>query len=192
LFIQQIQPTSDSKILDVGFSNEEWLSGDNYLEKHYPYPHNITALGVCAFDLFQKRYPQVTAVRYDGKIFPFPDNSFEIGWSNAVIEHVGEEEAQTLFLKELRRTCRKVYLTTPNRYFPFELHTKIPLLHWLPKKIFDKILSHTTKRWATGDFMYLLSERQVRTLLKKAGIENYRIYRNRFMGFTMDFSILFP
>ncbi|MDR0714064.1 MAG: hypothetical protein LBF89_07400 [Bacteroidales bacterium] len=85
LFIRQLQPTSDNKILDVGFSNEEWLSGDNYLEKHYPYPHRITALGVCAFDLFQKRYPQVTAVRYDGKIFPFPDNSFEIGWSNAVI-----------------------------------------------------------------------------------------------------------
>jgi SAM-dependent methyltransferase len=118
-------------------------------------------------------------VRYDGSIFPFEDKSFDIGWSNAVIEHVGGEERQIQFLKELCRTCRKVYFTTPNRYFPFEVHTRYPLIHWLPKRIFDKILSLTPKKWATGDYMNLLSKKSLRRILKKAGVEQSRAEQSR-------------
>jgi len=190
LFLKELKPTENDRILDVGFANIEYSIVDNFLEKNYPYQNNITALGIDEYDNFKKSFPNVNAVRYDGKIFPFEDNSFDIGWSNAVLEHVGREDAQIQFLKELKRTCKKLYFTTPNRYFPFELHTKFFLIHWLPKLIFDKIISFTSARWATGDFMYLLSERKLRSLMKKAGITHYKIHRNRFGGFTMDFSVI--
>ena len=103
---------------------------------------------------------------------------------------MGKEEAQVNFLRELNRTCKKVYFTTPNRYFPFELHTRLFLIHWLPKALFDKIISHTSKKSASGDYMYLLSKRKLVKLLKKAGITKYQIYKNRFCGFTMDFSVI--
>jgi SAM-dependent methyltransferase len=132
----------------------------------------------------------VKTVIYEGNIFPFENQTFDIGWSNAVIEHVGDEQQQILFLSEIRRTCKKLFITTPNRYFPIEIHTRLPFLHWLPKRIFDKMLSFTPKRWAAGDYMNLLSIRKCKILLKKAGIDRYQIYKNRFLGITMDFCIV--
>jgi SAM-dependent methyltransferase len=191
LFLEKMKPSATDKILDVGYANREYSPVDNFLEKNYPYSSNITALGVEDCDLFKARYPDVNVVRYDGGIFPFKDKSFDIGWSNAVIEHVGDEERQIRFLKELCRTCKKVYFTTPNRYFPVELHTRYPLIHWLPKKIFDKILSLTSKKWATGDYMNLLSEKALINYLEGVmNEERWHIYKNKFMGFTMDFSVI--
>jgi SAM-dependent methyltransferase len=190
LFLQKMNPSATDKILDAGYANREYSPVDNFLEKNYPYPSNITALGIEEHDLFEQRYPMVQAVRYDGSIFPFEDKSFDIGWSNAVIEHAGGEECQIRFLKELCRTCKKVYFTTPNRYFPFELHTRYPFIHWLPKKIFDRILSHTRKKWATGDYMHLLSKKSLKRILKKAGLKEYSIHKNRLFGLAMDFSVI--
>ncbi|MDR2409455.1 MAG: class I SAM-dependent methyltransferase [Bacteroidales bacterium] len=190
LFLQTIVPSITDKILDVGFANKEYSSVDNFIEKNHPYPTNITALGINGDDLFKKKYPEVKTVLYDGRIFPFENKVFDIGWSNAVIEHVGGEDQQVQFLKELNRTCKKIYFTTPNRYFPFEVHTRYPLIHWLPKRIFDRILKLTPKKWAAGNYMHLLSRKKLENILSEAGIKHYEIHKNRFMGFTMDFSVI--
>lgn len=191
LFLKEFNPQKEYTILDVGFNNIEYSPVDNFIEKHYPFLSQITALGVEKCDEFAKRYPEVNTVLYDGNYFPFEDKDFDIGWSNAVIEHVGDVDKQILFLKELKRTCKRVYFTTPNRYFPFEVHTRYPLIHWLPKKTFDKILQFTPKKWASGDYMYLLSRNKLEKLLEDADITDYQIYKNRFLGFTMDFSVIF-
>jgi hypothetical protein len=70
------------------------------------------------------------------------------------------------------------------------VHTRYPLIHWLPKKIFDKILSMTPSKWVTGDYMNLLSRKSLENILHKAEVESYHIFRNKFMGFTMDFSVI--
>jgi SAM-dependent methyltransferase len=190
LFLERMKPSAIDKILDVGYTNREGDSlVSNFLEKNYPYPSNITALGIEDYDLFKVRYPDVNVVRYDGRIFPFEDKSFDIGWSNAVIEHVGDKERQIQFVKELCRTCKKVYFTTPNRYFPFEVHTRYPLIHWLPKTVFDRILRLTPKKWAAGDYMNLLSEKSLKSILEKIGLRGI-LHRNKFFGFTMDFSVI--
>jgi SAM-dependent methyltransferase len=194
LFLNRLAPSTTDTILDVGFYNHQDSSPiANFLEKNYPYLQYITALGLEeeGDDIFKKKFPEVKTVLYDGRIFPFGDKAFDIGWSNAVLEHVGDEEKQCLFLKELSRTCKCLYFTTPNRFFPFEVHTRLPLLHWLPKKIFDKLLlTFTSKGWATGDAMHLLSCRKLKKILKHAGIADYEIHKNRFFGFVMDFSII--
>lgn len=190
LFQKIFKPSEKESVLDVGFNNEEHSPVDNFLERNYPYPQNIIALGVNADNLFKQRYPLVKTIIYDGRKYPFSDKSFDIGWSNAVIEHVGDKKHQLLFLQELNRTCLRVYLTTPNRYFPIELHTRIPLIHWLPKKLFDSIINFTPKKWAAGDYMHLLSYKGIKKLLRDAGITNYTIHRNKLLGFTIDFSII--
>jgi len=190
-FINTFQPTPDTKILDVGPSEGEYSPSDNLIEKLYPYPGSITALGIEAFDEFIKRYPSVTLQNYDGKHFPFEDKSFDICWSNAVIEHVGDDDRQVLFLKEINRVAKSAFLTTPNRLFPVEVHTRTPLLHFLPKQVFDRYLHLVGKSWAADDYMFLLSLKDIQRLLQQAGIENYIIKKNRFMGFVMDFVIMF-
>jgi len=189
-FLEMLKPLPTDSLLDVGFNDVEHSEFDNYLEQFYPYQSQITALGIIGNDHFSKKYPKVKVVLYDGKIFPFADKSFDIGWSNAVIEHVGDRDAQLLFLKEMLRTCKRLYFTTPNRYFPIELHTRIPLLHWLPKPVFYSILKITSKKWAAGDYMNLLSICQIKSLLKRADVTNYVIKKNRFCGFVMDYCVI--
>ena len=190
-FLEKFKPKPTDSILDVGFADVEYSNVDNYLEKNYPYKSQITALGISGSEHFSKLYPDVKIILYDGKHFPFEDKSFDIGWSNAVIEHVGNQDAQLLFLQELLRTCKQFIFTTPNRYFPIEFHTRIPILHWLPKSVFDSVLLHTKFKYAAGDYMNLLTIRQIKSLLKKAGVTNYSIKKNRFCGFVMDYCITF-
>ncbi|MEB3181395.1 MAG: methyltransferase domain-containing protein [Nostocaceae cyanobacterium] len=190
-FIDNFQPTAKHTILDVGFQDKDYTGTENFLETNYLYLEQITALSLDKPKESLARYPQLKIVTYDGKIFPFPDQSFDICWSNAVLEHVGSEEQQVLFLKEIKRVAKAAMITTPNKYFPIEVHTLTPLLHFFPKKIFDNYLSFVGKKWATGDYMNLLSLRDLQRLLHQAGIDKYKIVKNRFSFFTMDFVIIF-
>ena len=189
-FQDQFHPTKEMKILDIGFNATEYSDTDNFLEKHYQYPNQITALGIDDPTEFQKKYPDVTAVQYDGKVFPFKNKQFDICWSNAVLEHVGSYGAQVLFLKEIARTSAHGFITTPNKHFPIEVHTRVPLLHWLPKQWFDAFLRFIGKEWATGDYMRLVSKKELQCCLKDAGIDSYKIIHNRLFGFTLDFIVI--
>jgi SAM-dependent methyltransferase len=179
-------------VLDVGYSNEEYAPTDNFIEKHLPHPEHLTALGVEPNDKFSARYPAVNVVRYDGGAFPFEDKAFDIVWSNAVVEHVGNWDVQARFLHEIHRVGRRGFVTTPNRYFPIEVHTRTPFLHYLPKKEFDRYLRATGKAWAAGDYMQLLGASDLRSLLRKAGLRNEEFYlhRNRLGPFTLDFVVV--
>jgi len=61
--------------------------------------------------------------------------------SNATIEHVGGVLNQKKMIENIIKLTKKIFvITTPNRFYPIELHTKIPLIHWFPKSIYRKIL----------------------------------------------------
>jgi len=190
-FMQVFSPDATTQILDVGAAEDEFSETDNLLERLYPHPGNLTVLGIDPYRKFRERYPAVRALVYDGREFPFPDQSFDLCWSNAVLEHVGNRDRQILFLKEIRRVARNAFVTTPNRFFPVEVHTRTPLLHLLPKPAFERYLHWVGKGWAAGDYMFLLSLRDVQELLRAAGIDHYLIRRNHLCGFTLDFVVMF-
>ena len=189
-FMERHAPTQDTLVLDVGFTAKEYSSTDNLIEKRYPYPERLTALGIDSAEQLRRLYPDVAVVTYDGTRFPFADRQFDICWSNAVLEHVGDWDRQVAFLSEVRRVSHKAFLTTPNRLFPIEVHTRTPLLHWLPKTLFDRYLKLTGKTWASGDYMHLLSASDLRRLLAQAGIENYQLLGNKILGLTIDYVVL--
>ena len=55
----------------------------------------------------------------------------DVATSNAVLEHAGSHGNQVLLVEELCRVARRVFITVPNRFFPVEHHTAIPLAHYL-------------------------------------------------------------
>ncbi len=191
-FLALMTPGPEDRLIDVGVNTIEYSESDNYLERHYRYQKNITAVGVeTDFAEFKKRYPEVTAVTSDGTRLPFGDDSFNIACSNAVIEHVGGHEKQVAFLRELYRVGQRGYMTTPNRLFPIEVHTRIPLLHiLLSKRGFDRVATALGKSWAAGDYMHLLSSDDLRLLAAEADVEHYKLIPNRFLGFTMTFTFV--
>jgi hypothetical protein len=132
-FVACCRPGPNTTILDIGVSDVV-NDGANLLERQYTYPKNITAAGLGEGSGFAEtygigRYVQIEA---NGRL-PFPDKSFDIATSNAVVEHVGGREQQKALVSELRRVARQVFLSAPNRYFPVEHHTAVPLMHyWRP------------------------------------------------------------
>lgn len=190
-FLQEIIPQKEERILDVGVNTTEYSDTDNYLETSYSHPEKITAIGLGDMSMFAKHYPLVHAISADGLDLPFEDDAFDIAYSNAVIEHVGDHEKQLQFLKELVRVAKRGYLTTPNRLFLVEVHTRVPFLHLiLSKKYFDTFLDWIGKSWATGDYMRLLSEQELRLLFAQSGITEYSLIKNRFLLLPMTFTVL--
>jgi hypothetical protein len=83
----------------------------------------------------------VRAVRADARELPFADGEFDLGFSNAVVEHVaGGRDGQRRFVHELARVARRVFVTTPNRFFPLEVHTLLPFAHWLPPGVRGRVI----------------------------------------------------
>jgi hypothetical protein len=66
------------RVLVVGFSQEEFSDTVNFIEKYYPYPEILTALGIDTPIKFKERYPKVTTIQYDGGTFPFKDKTFDV------------------------------------------------------------------------------------------------------------------
>jgi SAM-dependent methyltransferase len=137
LFLDELAPGPETTVLDVGADELAFGEGDgcgtlNYFEEHYPWPGRITALGLQDGAAFRVRYPEIAYVQGDACALPFADGEFDVVHSNAVIEHVGGRDRQRLFVSEALRVARRVFITTPNRRFPIEVHTRLPLVHWLP------------------------------------------------------------
>jgi hypothetical protein len=106
--------------------------GANVLERSYPHQHKITACGLGEGVEFKAAFPLCRYVQIEPNTrLPFDDNEFDVATSNAVLEHAGSHENQRLLVKELCRVARRVFITVPNRFFPVEHHTAIPLAHYL-------------------------------------------------------------
>ena len=143
LFLELLQPGPETTVVDVGVTDAPFGSGssDNFFEARYPWPGQITAVGVTGLDRFRAAFPQIRAVEADGRSLPFADGEFDLGFSNAVVEHVaGGRDGQAQFIHELCRVARRVFVTTPNSRFPLEVHSLVPFAHWLPRGPRDRIL----------------------------------------------------
>jgi hypothetical protein len=135
LFMELFRPDAMTTVVDVGVTNTAFGGGstDNFFEALYPWPEQITGVGRTELERFAASFPHVRAVRADGRELPFADGEFDLGFSNAVVEHVaGGRDGQRRFVVELCRVARRVFVTTPNRWFPVDPHTLLPVVHWLP------------------------------------------------------------
>jgi hypothetical protein len=129
-FIARMTPNPSDRILDVGVS-DVINSGANALERSYPHLRNVTACGLGAGHDFGRAFPDVDYRQIEpNTLLPFANGSFDIAASNAVLEHVGSLDHQFLFVSELCRVARRVFITVPNRFFPVEHHTALPIAHY--------------------------------------------------------------
>jgi SAM-dependent methyltransferase len=167
LFLDELHPSSETTILDVGADELGFGEGDgcatlNFFEELYPWPERITALGLDEGTGFRARYPHIPYVPGDACALPFADGAFDVVFSNAVIEHVGGRERQRRFVSEALRVGRRVFITTPNRWFPVEVHTRLPLVHWLPEPAAQAVYGAVGKEFAKD--LHLLSRRELASL----------------------------
>jgi SAM-dependent methyltransferase len=184
LLAKTVGLTREMRVLDVGGTIEIWRLGPVMprvvLLNQAFWPHQIEgAEGV---------------VLGDGTRLPFADQSFDLVFSNSVIEHVGDRANQARFASEIARVGKQFWLQTPSRYFPVEQHMWTPLVHWLPRAWQAAVLKRfsiwrlvTRHDAAERDYYvkhYLDSIRLLSAADLQALFPGAAVVRERFLGWT--------
>ena len=119
-------------VLDVGVTADKSHRESNYFEAWFPYKDRITALSDQDATWLEHDYPGLCFVQGDGRAMPFPDASFDLVFSSAVLEHVGSYRNQEDFLREclpgIAASCFSDYakpLASPGIAYRFAFSTLV-------------------------------------------------------------------
>jgi ubiquinone/menaquinone biosynthesis C-methylase UbiE len=191
-FIEATGVNAEDTILDIGATSDQSYEHSNYFEAWYPHKLRVTAAGIDDASHVESLYPGVRFVRANGIELPFATETFDYVHSNAVLEHVGSRDRQGQFLRETWRVARKgIFVTTPNRAFPVELHTTIPLLHWLPNSFFRATLKAFGQDFfAREENLNLLTRRSLGRVAHGAEIYSFRISAVTLMGIASNLLLI--
>lgn len=134
-----------------------------------------------------------TSIKGDATALSFPDQSFDIVFSNSVIEHLYNFTAQQKMAEEIRRVGKYYFVQTPNYWFPLEPHWLFPFFQFLPFRL--KVL--LTQQFSLGHIKKIRNrndaEKQVNEikLLKAKQIKQLfpaaDIYYEKFIGLNKSF-----
>ena len=179
-------------VLDVGATSDQTYNHSNYFEAWYPHKSCITAVGLDDAQFLEHLYRGVTFLQADGCALPIRDAAFDFVHSSAVLEHVGSHRNQVRFLGELWRVARRgIFVTTPNRWFPVEFHTLLPLLHWLPVHLYRKILDGVGMSFfAQEKNLNLLSRSSFVRVAEEALIEQFQIESVSLLGLPTNLLLI--
>ena len=182
IFLENIKFNKNSKILDVGTA-PILESHENIIFHRYKWKKKITGFSNQNCNILKKKFKLNKFIKGNAKNMMLKDNSFDISFCSATIEHVGNYKSQKKLISELYRVSRKfVFLTTPNRSFPVDFHTKLPLLHLLPKKIHRKILKFFKLNYfASEKNLNLLFSKDIIRICRDLKIIDYKIVYNKFI-----------
>ncbi len=174
LLFEYFKPGTDIQILDVGGTTNFWKNSKllNY---------SGAKIILLNLHLEDPSHPNIQSKQGDATdMSEFSDKSFDLVFSNSVIEHVYTFENQQKMALEIQRVGKKYFIQTPNKYFPIEAHYALPFAQFLPKKLLYFLLTKTRlsrlKVWEeTAAKQYLeeirlLNEKEMRILFPKGKI----------------------
>ena len=170
------RPGRETRIVDVGVTPDLGIAYGNFFERWYPYPDCLTVCSTEDCSGLERRFPGLRFRLIRGDRLPFNDGEFDLAVSFAVLEHVGSTARQRRFVAELARIAPAFVAYTPYRYFPVEMHTFLPLVHWLPARWHRRLLRRLGLTfWAEEANLHLLSRREARALLPPSGSGTARL-----------------
>ena len=185
LFSSRFHIDPNTTVLDMGGGSFNWI-----MVAQRP---RLTLLNI------YEQSDKVDWARYvvgDGCRTDFPSASFDIVFSNSVIEHVGGIDRQRAFAAECMRCGRSFFVQTPNKWFPFDTHTLSPFIHWLPQRLFRRLVRFSPRflffKPDPGDLadfsnMHLLTRREMQDLFPEA-----EIIQEKFLGMTKSLIAVSP
>jgi hypothetical protein len=86
-------------------------------------------------------------------------------------------ERQSAFAEEIRRVGRQYWIQTPDRRFPIESHTWLPVVGWIPRRALLPLLRVTNVVWIkkTAPDWSLLGRSEMSRLFPDAAILEERV-----------------
>ena len=137
----QIVLNNISDILDIGTTSDTENISSNFIIKNLKNVKNFYSISdqLITLPFFKKKLQKSIIENFSE--YEIENFKSDLVVSNATIEHVGNYNNQKTMVSNMIKLSKKmVIISTPYRYHPLEFHTKIPFIHWLPKKIHRMIL----------------------------------------------------
>lgn len=118
------------RVLDLGGAPMLWQFTD--------VPLNITLMNILHTAEAVSDAPKIPQHTFKFEIgdacnLDLPSKSFDLVFSNSVIEHVGDRSRRAAFAANVRRMADKYWVQTPAKYFPIEAHTGMPFWWYYPE-----------------------------------------------------------
>src|SRR6266508_2200877 len=188
LFMQRFDVKPHETVLDIGVTSDRIYDVSNYFERLYPFKNRVVALGLDDASFLETTYPGVKFVQANALDIPFRDGSFDLIHSSAVLEHVGSFENQAKMVAECFRVARRgLCVTTPNRWFPVEFHTRLPLVHWLPPRVCRAIFRQVGYGFFADERnLNLMSRTQLQKTAERMDGWRFEILPAKVLGWTSN------
>ncbi|MDR3747997.1 MAG: methyltransferase domain-containing protein [Acidobacteriota bacterium] len=173
-FLQFLNPTPEMRILNVGAAGTR-IGLQEQLESSYPHRSRIIGGGISFADVedYRDSFPGVTAVVFDGCALPFADQSFDIVYSNAVLEHLPGKEFVERFAAEVQRVGKGWFITTPNFWYPIDPHYHLPFVQLLPEATQQRLVRRMGRM--PYEHLHLLTKKELRRLFPTGEVIGCRV-----------------
>ncbi|MDN3687152.1 class I SAM-dependent methyltransferase [Cyclobacterium jeungdonense] len=174
------------KILDVGgtesfWANHAFIQPDRIsitllnLEKETTQLPHVQSMAGTATDLSQ-----------------FEDQSFDLVFSNSVIEHLFTYTNQVKMAHEIRRVGKNYFVQTPNKFFFLEPHYALPFFQFFPSSLAFFILTRTKfsrmQKWDPDFAKGYLNEIRLLSLSEMKNLfPESDIYYEKILGLNKSF-----
>jgi ubiquinone/menaquinone biosynthesis C-methylase UbiE len=173
-------------ILDIGGTEDYWKMMKLDMQKD---------VFITLLNLTQETtaLPNVKSIAGDARRLRFADLSFDVVYSNSVIEHVGSRLDQEQMAAEVRRVGKRYFIQTPNKNFPLEPHFLFPFFQFLPHKLRIVLLQNFNLGWFPKiadaakakeivESIVLLNRKEFASMFPSASI-----YDEKLLGMTKSF-----
>ena len=176
------------RLLDIGGTRDFWHTW----REHLPLDGvEIDCVNIDRSHASGSGYDRVRLLQGDARdLHGIDDRSYDIAFSNSVIEHVGAWSDMLRMAGEVRRVADRYLVQTPYFWFPIEPHMRAPFVHWLPdslgyRMVMARRLGFFDRQETVSGAMAVLRDSrlldlgQMRALFPDAAIE-----KERFLGWV--------
>lgn len=144
--VRRFVDLDDARILDVG------CGIGTYVRRFRRFSSDVHGIEVEPERVAEASAELPNIVLAVGEALPYPDDHFDLVFSNEVIEHVDDDRATAAEMVRVTRPGGAIVAFAPNRLYPFETHGayirgryvfgNIPLVGWLPDPLRDRFAPH--------------------------------------------------
>jgi 2-polyprenyl-3-methyl-5-hydroxy-6-metoxy-1,4-benzoquinol methylase len=174
LFFSHFSGVEKIEILDVGGAAYFWQTSTLL-------SHPGIRITLLNFQLEETSHPALHSVQGDAtNMREFKNGTFDLVFSNSVIEHLYTLEQQQKMASEILRVGKSYFIQTPNSYFPIEAHYALPFAQYYPNGFLYFILTKTKfsrlKKWSSAEAsqyiaeIRLLNAKEMKTLFPGASL----------------------
>jgi SAM-dependent methyltransferase len=144
--VRQYVDLDDARILDIG------CGIGTYVRRFRQYSDEVYGVEVEADRVAEASLELPNIQLAYGEALPFESDTFDLVFSNEVIEHVDDDRQTIAEAVRVTRPGGSIVTFAPNRLYPFETHGayiggryhfgNIPFVSWLPDPLRDRFVPH--------------------------------------------------